>query len=158
MLTSKSVYFLNGVAYDFYSIDELNNRSGPGLQWKIFPLPNEQISGGIPPWAPQSQGRNQATSIYISPSPQTSTGLSFVDHIYITGAPSLTDRRADLEKMFARYQITNYEWRMKWTLDTFNSPENKEEVYRKLNVMEKYLLSKIRFILLVSSLYQLLIF
>jgi hypothetical protein len=38
MFTSKTVCFLHGVAYDFYSIDELNNRSRPGLQWKTFPL------------------------------------------------------------------------------------------------------------------------
>jgi hypothetical protein len=39
--------------------------------------------------------------------------------------------------MFARYQIINYEWRIKWARDACNLPENKKEIYRKLNVMEK---------------------
>jgi hypothetical protein len=36
--------------------------------------------------------------------------------------------------MFARDQIQNYEWRLKRTRATCNAPENKEEVYRKLNL------------------------
>jgi hypothetical protein len=137
MFTSNKIYFLNGVAYDFYSIDELDNRSGPGLQWKTFPLPNEQIPANIPKWTPRNYRGNEVTSIYMSASTETTTGLAFVDHIYITSAPNLTDRQANLEKMFSRYQITNYEWRLKWKRDTCNDPENKEEVNRKINLQLK---------------------
>jgi hypothetical protein len=133
--TSDTIYFLDGVAYDFYSIDELHNHSGPGLQWRTFPLPNESLPLNITPWMPHHHARTQTTSGHTSaPSVDTTTGLAFVDHIYITTATNLTDRRANLQRMFAQYQITNYEWRMKWKRDTCNAPENKEEVYKKVNL------------------------
>ncbi len=135
---------MNGIAYDLYSIDELNH-SGPGRQWKTFPLPNEQIPANITPWIPHNRGRNSTTPVYISASPKTTTGLAFVDHIYITSTPNLTDRQANLGRMFARYQITNYEWRMKWAQDTCYAPEKNEEVYRKINLRVKSI-SKISFL------------
>jgi hypothetical protein len=144
MLTNEQVYFLNGVAYDFYSINELDNSLGPGRQWKTFPLPNEQIPANIIPWTPDNHERNRITSVDISIPPATTTGLAFVDHIYITSTPNLTDRQANLEKMFTRYQIINYEWRMKWAQDTCYASENKEEVYRKINLRTKTI-SKISF-------------
>ena len=110
--TRDTVYFLNGTAYDFYSLDELVNRTGPSPQWEIFPLPNEQLPGPN----------------------ETTTGLAFVDHIYITSTPKLIDRHANLERAFARYQLKNYEWRMKWVQDTCYAPENREEVHRKINL------------------------
>jgi hypothetical protein len=137
IFTSNKVYFLNGVAYDFYSLDELNNHSGPSGQWKTFPLPNEQLPINIIPWTPKYHLRNETTSVYIPISLKTSTGLALVDHIYITSTPKLTDRQANLERMFTRYQITNYEWRMKWAQDTCYAPENQEEVSRKLNLRAK---------------------
>jgi hypothetical protein len=148
MLTNEQVYFLNGVAYDFYSIDELDNRLGAGLQWKTFPLPNEEIPANIIPWTPDNHERNPTTSVYITALPETATGLAFVDHIYIASTPNLTDRQANLEKLLARYEITNYEWRLKWTRDTCNAPENKEEVYRKINLKAENPLSRSRFIFL----------
>jgi hypothetical protein len=136
--TSEKIYFLDGVAYDYYSIDELNNRSRAGLQWKTFPLPNEQIPANITPWMPKYHLRK---TVYTSIPSEASTGLAFVDHIYITSILNLTDRQANLEKIFARYQITNYEWRLKWTRETCNAPENKEEVHKKLNLWGKEPLS-----------------
>lgn len=138
MFTSDKVYFLNGTAYDFYSIDELNNHSGVGLQWKIFPLPNEKLTLSITPWIPNHHRRRiETSSVYPSASTETSTGLAFVDHIYITSTSKLIDRQDNLKRMFARYQITNYEWRMKWTQDTCYAPENREEIYKKINLRTK---------------------
>jgi hypothetical protein len=133
--TSDTIYFLDGVAYDFYSIDELYNHSGPGLQWRTFPLPNESVPLNITPWMPHHRARTQTTSDHSV----TTTGLAFVDHIYITTATNLTDRQANLQRMFTQYQITNYEWRMKWKTDTCNTLENKEEVYRKTNMKAKHI-------------------
>jgi hypothetical protein len=137
IFTRDKVYFLNGIAYDFYSIGELNNHSKVSAQWKTFPLPNEQLPPNIIPWKPHHHASKQTTSTSIPSGQQTSTGLAFVDHIYITSTPNLTDRQANLERMFAQYQITNYEWRMKWSRDTCNSPQNKEEVYKKANLRER---------------------
>jgi hypothetical protein len=142
LFTSDKVYFLNGIAYDLYSIDELNSHAGPNSQWKTFPLPNEQIPENIIPWMPNHHQRKEARSIDIFTPSETTTGLAFVDHIYITTTPNLTDRHANLERMFNRYQITNYEWRMKWVRDNCYGPENKEEVNMKLNLRKK-LISKI---------------
>lgn len=116
MFTSDQVYFINGTVYDYYSIDEFLNHSGPGSQWKIFPLPNEDS--------------------LISPttSVENTTGLAYVDHIYVTSTSKLADRRANLERMFTRYQIRNYEWRMKWTQDNCQAPENRNEVFQKMNL------------------------
>jgi len=41
--------------------------------------------------------------------------------------------------MFDRYQIQNYEWRMKWIRDTCYNDENRDEVDRKLNLNTKKL-------------------
>jgi hypothetical protein len=148
LFTSNKVYHLNGVAYDFYSVDELQNRSEPRSQWKTFPLPNEHLPENIIPWMPNRHQRKEATSIEIFTPSETTTGLAFVDHIYIASAPNLTDRHANLKKSFAQYQITNYEWRMKWTRDICNAPDNKEEVYRKLNLDIKIPIGKMRSVFL----------
>ena len=107
-----SVYFLEGVAYDFYSLDELNDSSKASPRWQTFPLAKEPPSGQV----------------------QRTTGLAFVEHIYIITAVNLVDRQANLERMFARHQIKNYEWRQKWKRDTCFALENQEEVHRKLNL------------------------
>ena len=145
-------YFFNAVAYDFYSIDELKSHSGPRSQWKTFPLPNEHIPMNITPWIPPLPVRDNMTSVSLPDTPQTATGLAFVDRIYIASAPNLTDRHVNLKRMLARYQITNYEWRMKWTRDTCNAPENEKEVYKKLNLYPETPTSKITFIFLTPSL------
>ncbi|CAF0854350.1 unnamed protein product [Adineta steineri] len=133
--TKDEVYFLNGTAYDFYSIDELYNHSEANIQWKTFPLPDEHLPPNIHPWIPRNHPINKLISISsISTSQQTNTGLAFVDHIYITSAPDLKDRQANIERMFSRYQITNFEWRMQWARNTCNLHENKEELYRKINL------------------------
>ncbi|UJR20544.1 hypothetical protein I4U23_023671 [Adineta vaga] len=66
----------------------------------------------------------------------TTTGLAFVDHIYITTASDLIDRQTNIKRMFKQNQIFNYKWRMKWSRDTCNSPANREELYRKLNLRD----------------------
>jgi hypothetical protein len=152
MFTRDKVYFLNGTAYDFYSIGELNNHSEVSVQWKTFPLPNEHLPPNIIPWTPRNYASKQRISTSIPSRQQTSTGLAFVDHIYITSTPNLTDRQANLERMFAQYQITNYEWRLKWTRHTCNSPDNKDKVYKKLNLLEIKPIGKVRFIPLLSTL------
>lgn len=128
-VTRDSVYFFNGVAYDFYSINELHNRTGVRLQWKTFPLPDEQLASLVPPWTPYRE-----VSIAVSLSPPTSTGLAFLEHIYIATAPDLKDRQANIERMFAQIGVTSFEWRTKWSRESCNSPENEEEVRRKLNL------------------------
>ena len=132
--TSDKIYFVNSLAYDFYSLDEIDGRSKPGQQWKTFPLPNEHIPANITPWFPEKLKRDNTTSDYSYPASQSTTGLAFVDHIYITTTAILTDRQANLKKIFTHHQITNYEWRMKWTRETCNAPENKAEVFEKLNL------------------------
>lgn len=126
MFTSDHVYLVNGTVYDFYSIDEFLNHSGLGSQWKVFPLPNEGLS--------PDRGRIEDPMIYQNTAVEMITGLPYVDHIYITSTLNLTDRHANLERMFARYQIKNYEWRMKWTQDNCQASENREEVLQKMNL------------------------
>ncbi len=153
MFTSDKVYFLNGVAYDFYSIDELRSGSGPRLEWKTFPLPNEHLQDNITAWTPHYHRlQNETRSVYIPTSSVTTTGLAFVDHIYIVTHSRLTDRHSNLKKMLARYQIKNYEWRMKWRYHTCKAQENREEVHRKLNLETNHSIGRIRFIFLASFL------
>lgn len=145
IFTSDKVYFLNNVAYDFYSIDELRNNSEPRLQWKTFPLPNEHLPDNITAWTPHYHHlQNKTRSIYIPTSSVTTTGLAFVDHIYIVTHSRLTDRQSNLKKMLDRYQIKNYEWRMKWTYKTCKARKNREEVYRKLNLETKHTIGRIK--------------
>ena len=137
LFTSDRIYFLNGYAFDLYSVDERNNRLGPGSQWKTFPLPKEPIPENVIPWTPNNNVQKKAISIHTLDYQETATGLAFVDQIYIATRPNLDDRHANLRKMMARHQITNYEWRMKWRRDTCFEPKNKEELYRKLNLRQK---------------------
>lgn len=138
MFTSKTIYFLDGVAYDYYSIDELDNRPEPGVQWKTFTLPNEQMPANLTPWTPPpKRGRKPIPPFGMPPPSSTTTGLAYVDHIYITTASHLTDRQANIDKMFARYQIKNYEWRTKWEKNTCYNAENRQEVFKKLNLRSK---------------------
>ncbi|CAF3057642.1 unnamed protein product [Rotaria socialis] len=139
VFTSNDIYFVNGVAYDFYSIGELDSRSKPGLQWKKFPLPNEHIPANIIPWTPHGHKRTEKVSINFSNHSETSTtGLAFVDHIYIAGSRNLTDRRANIKRMMTQHQINDYEWRTKWSPDNCYASENREEIYRKINLKKKY--------------------
>ena len=147
MLSSGIVYYLNGVAYDFYSVDEINSRSGPRLQWKTFPLPNEHLPADIFPWTPSDNDESQPTSVHVSVPPEITTGLPFVDHIYIPTLAQLTDRQNNLERILTRYQITNYEWRMNWTYFDCNV-KKRENVYKKLNLEENKPMGKIILIFL----------
>ena len=132
-----SIYFLNGCAYDFYSIDELNNRSEPSLQWKTFPLPHEDNSTkNSTPWVPHDHLDKKTTTVYVEIHQKVASGLAFVDRIYITTRSALIDRQNNLKRMMARYQITNYEWRMKWKRDNCYRGERNEEFNRKFNFLE----------------------
>jgi hypothetical protein len=150
MFTSDTAYFLNGVAYDYYSINEINDDSGPGSQWEIFPLPNEHLPPDITPWTPHQHLQDDIRSADIPVSSETTTGLAFVDHIYIVTSPTLTDRHDNLEKMLVGYQITNYEWRKKWTYATCIALNNREEINRKMNLDKRFSIGKIRFFSIVS--------
>ncbi|CAF3162628.1 unnamed protein product [Rotaria sp. Silwood2] len=142
VLTQGEVYFVNGTAYDFYSIDELNGRSKPGLQWKTFPLPNEDLPANMTPWTPHNDKRKKKIFVGIPTYPEPGTGLAFVDHIYIAGSPNLTDRRANLKRLMKEYQIANYEWREKWSPTNCYSVQNREEIFRKLNLYTKFKLTR----------------
>lgn len=139
--TSEDVYFLNGVAYDFYSLEEFNDSSRAGLKWKTFPLPNEQIPESINPWTPDNLPASQTRLDYAYPSSQSATGLAFVDHIYIITTAKLTDRHANLRRMLERYQIQNYEWRMKWNRENCSSPLLIKRLRKKLNLVGPHRLS-----------------
>ena len=145
IFTSDTAYLLNGVAYDYYSINELNDDSRPGSQWEIFPLPKEHLPPDITPWTPHQHLQDNNRSAGIPASSETTTGLAFVDHIYIVTSPTLTDRHANLKKILARYQITNYEWRTKWTYASCGALNNREEINRKMNLDSKFSIGKIRF-------------
>ena len=64
----------------------------------------------------------------------TTTGLPFVDHIYIATHPRLTDRHENLKRILNKHKITDYEWRMRWTYAACRNASNKNEIYRKLNL------------------------
>jgi len=134
--TSDTIYFLNGVAYDFYSIDEVNSHSGARSQWKTFPFPNEYLPVNITPWLPPRHLRNESKSVNMINSSVTTTGLAFVDRIYIVTHSRLTDRHANLKRMLDQYKITNCKWRMKWTYAKCRSSNKRKEIYRKLNLEE----------------------
>lgn len=132
------MYFFNGVAYDFYSLNEIDSRSGIDLKWKTFPLPNEYFQTNIVPWLPNDHHQQkEKVSVEIETQKGTTTGLAFVDKIYITSAPNLIDRHMNLKRMMTRYQITNYELRMKWARDTCYSQENRQELLKKMNLRSK---------------------
>ncbi|UJR07160.1 hypothetical protein I4U23_011448 [Adineta vaga] len=132
--TPETIYLLYNTAYDFYSMDEIISRSGPRSQWKAFSFPNESLPANITPWEPIYNIQKENRSFNIPTSSITTTGLAFVDHIYIISDSRLTDRRAYLKRSLNQYNITNYEWRMKWTYASCRDPKNKEDIYRKLNL------------------------
>lgn len=138
VLTPEEIYFVNGVAYDFYSIDEIKEQARPGLQWRTFPLSHEDIFANLTIWTSYHRQRKKNMSIDIATHSETDTGLSFVDHIYIAGSPNLTDRRATLTKMMTQYHMTNFEWREKWSPSTCYSAKNREEIFRKLNLYHNF--------------------
>lgn len=137
--TDLDVFQLNGVAYDFYSVNELRNGSKIGLQWKSFPLPDEHIPAYITPWTPYIRLKNTMNSDYKYPSMQSTTGLAFVDRIYIVTTAKLKDRQANLRKMFKQYDLHDYEWRMKWTRNHCTTLEYKSEIDTKLNLRGDFL-------------------
>jgi hypothetical protein len=117
-------YHHDGIAYDFYSKNDFG-QSKAAHQWKIWPLPNEI---------------NQTSSIdSIEISPFVMSKLPFVDAIYVTSDPRLTDRHANLKKALHQQgiPIESIEWRMKWNRTTCNSYANRSHVYQRLNLKNK---------------------
>ncbi|CAM4967776.1 unnamed protein product [Rotaria socialis] len=82
------VYHYNGIAYDYYSKNELG-QSKPGDQWKIWPLP-----------AAKDQLQNTSSNIDIEISPLIVSKLPFVDMIYVVTNSRLTERHASLKEVF----------------------------------------------------------
>lgn len=125
---------MNGIAHDFYSDNEHNNQIGAGPQWLSFPLPSERYQLNNTPWTPPNMLPEFSAPLNVIST--RSSGLVFVDKIFVMTTVNLTDRHAVLQRTFSEYHITNVEWRSKWTHDTCNSPLNKAEVYAKLNLKE----------------------
>jgi len=137
--TITDVFQLNGVAYDFYSLNEIEHNSSIGSQWKIFPLPGESIPATITPWLPDILSKNIVDFDDKYPAMKSTSGLAFVDRIYVVTAAKLADRQANLKRIFDRYQLRDYEWRTKWTRNHCKTFEYKQEIDTKLNLRADYL-------------------
>jgi len=118
------VYHHNGIAYDYYSKDDLE-QSKAGYQWKVWPLPNEINQNS-------SSDDIKTSSFVISKFP-------FVDAIYVLTDPRLTERHNNLKKGFHHQGISieSIKWRMKWNQTTCNSDSNQLYVYQRLNLKDK---------------------
>ncbi|CAF2082315.1 unnamed protein product [Rotaria magnacalcarata] len=123
--------YVDGIVYDFYSIGELGQLL-PSSQWLTFPLPTE--TSGVSPWTPKIE--SYRTFDYPQ-SPQTKSGLAYVDKIYVISDPTLHDRIENIKRMFVRHNIPpdSIEWRLgRWNRATCTSKKYQEEVYRTLNL------------------------
>jgi len=122
----KSVYHHDGIAYDYYSLKDFG-RSEATYNWKGWPLPHEI---------------DQNDSIeYIETSPFVMSKLPFVNAIYVTTVPHLTERHNNLKKAFRNQgiPIESIDWRMKWNFTTCNSNLTRSHVYQRLNLKNKSL-------------------
>ena len=121
-ISTSRIFHHDGVAYDFYSKDELN-RSNASLQWKIWSLPIKT---------------NEISPTFVS-------NLSFVHSIYVLSDPRLTERHNNLRRAFHRQGIEyqSIDWRMKWNRTTCNSESNRLYVYQRLNLKNKTLSNSI---------------
>ncbi len=118
------IYHHNGVAYDYYSKDDLGQIKS-SRQWKVWPLPSEINSS--------SSSDDAQTSSFVM------SNLSFVDVIYVLTDPRLTERQNNLKKGFYLLGISaeSIKWRMKWNRTTCNSDSNRIYVYQRLNLKDK---------------------
>ncbi|CAF3413290.1 unnamed protein product [Rotaria socialis] len=121
------VYHYNGIAYDYYSKNELG-QSKPGDQWKIWPLS-----------AAKDQLQNTSSNIDIEISPLIVSKLPFVDMIYVVTNSRLTERHASLKEVFKQQGISmkSIEWRMRWNLTTCESNSSFSLVSKRLNLNGK---------------------
>ncbi len=118
------VYHYNGIAYDYYSQNELE-QSKANYQWKIWPLPHEMI--------------HTSFNDHIEISPSVVSKLPFIDMIYVITDSQLTQRHDNLKKSFIRQGILieSIDWRLKWNHTTCNSNLSYSYIYRRLNLKEK---------------------
>ena len=121
--SSAQIFHHDGVAYDFYSKDDLN-QSNAGIQWEIWPLPHE-----TEPYLPLDDPN-------ISPS--IVSNLSFVHSIYVLSDPRLVERHNNLRKAFHHQGLDfrSIDWRMKWNRTTCNSESYHSYVYQRLNLKD----------------------
>jgi hypothetical protein len=97
-----------------------------------FPLPGEK--NDVDAWTPASQS-NKTFPFFQSP--PTTSGLAYINKIYVLSDPSLSDRIQNIQRTFIRHNlpINSIDWRLgKWNRKTCNAKENQEEVYRLLNL------------------------
>ena len=103
-----AVVYANGIAYDIYSIRELGQLK-PSSQWLTFPLPDEKNS--VEPWTATPQS-NKTFPFFRSPN--TKTGLAYVDDIYVVSDRAFPDRIQNVKNMFIRHDIpvSTIQWRL----------------------------------------------
>ncbi|CAF1541384.1 unnamed protein product [Adineta ricciae] len=103
---------------------EIKSDSGPRSQWKTFSFPGEFLPINVTPWTPSIVRRKENKSVVMTSPLSTTTGLEFVDHIYIVTHPRLTDRHENLKRILNKHKITDYEWRMRWTYAACRNASN----------------------------------
>lgn len=102
------VVYMNGIAYDLYSIRELGQLNA-APQWLTFPLPGETNS--VQAWTPNVQSKQ---TFPVVPSPKTKSSLAYVDDIYVITDRAFTDRIANVKQMFRRQglPVRSIQWSM----------------------------------------------
>lgn len=122
--STNHIYHHHGIAYDYYSIPDLQQPEA-GCQWKSWFLP---------------YNTNQNDSVnYNETSPFVISKLPFVDVIYVLTDRRLTDRHNNLKKVFHQQGISleSIKWRIKWNYTTCNSNSSYSYVYQRLNLKDK---------------------
>lgn len=123
--TVNKIYHHNGIAYDFYSQNDLNQLKVDS-QWKNWSLPNETIN-------------HRSLMIDMEISPFVISKLPFVDKIYVMTDQRLIQRHENLKKALLHQGISiqSIEWRMKWNYTTCNSNSTDLYIYQRLNLKDK---------------------
>ncbi len=116
------IYHHNGIAYDYYSQNELG-QSKADSRWKIWLLPHEL---------------NISSIDHIEISPFVVSKLPFVDMIYVITDTNLIQRHENLKKAFHYQGISNesIDYRLKWNYTICNSKSSHSYVYQRLNLKE----------------------
>jgi hypothetical protein len=121
------IYHYDGIAYDYYSTPDIG-LSKAADHWKMWPLPHEITSLS-----------NQSSTFPLDLSTSVISKLPYVDTIYVTTDPKLTDRHNNMKKAFNRQGVSveSVKWRMKWNRTTCNDQANHAYVYQRLNLKDK---------------------
>jgi len=114
-----SIYHHDGIAYDFYSINDLSV-SRASDQWRQWPFPSDK---------------------HVEVSPFVASKIPFIDAIYIVTDPSLAERHDNVKKALLHQGISieSMQWIMKWNRTTCNSELSHSYVYQRLNLKDKQL-------------------